>query len=160
MAGISIANIAELEFTADHNNDGDCNNIPAGNDPNEKVRYALTNDADGDGIADGSPCNLGREIWGGGLQPVAENINALNFVYLDAASTPLDDDGSGNVVASIPVIRSIRITLVARTGRGDPGYTNNTAYRNKQGTVIYTAPGDNFRRKSLTCEIRCRNLGL
>ena len=151
-AGINIANVAELEFTADHNDDGDCDNIPPGNDPNEKIRYALTNDADGDGIADGSPCNLGREIWGGGLQPVAENIDALNFVYFDASGvTP---------PATLADIRSIQITLVARTGRGDPGYTNNTAYRNKQGAVICTAPGDNFRRKSLTCEIRCRNLGL
>jgi len=162
-AGITIANVAELQFTKDENEDGDFTNPspPPANDTNEQIRYALTDDANEDGIADGSPCHLGRETWAGGLQPVAENIDALNFVYLDGASPPnvLDDDGNGNVVAHIPDIRSIQITIVARTGRGDPGYTNNISYQNQWGT-IYTAPGDDLRRKRLTTEVKCRNLGL
>lgn len=137
-AAIMIANVAELQFTIDENGDGDFTNPspPPTNDSNEQIRYALTNDANRDGIADGSPCNLGRETWGGGLQTVAENIDALNFVYLGEAGV-LDDDGNGNVVASIPDIRSIQITIVARTGREDP-----------------------LRHKRLTTEVKCRNLGL
>jgi len=82
-AAITIANVAELEFTKDENGDGDFT------DTNEQIRYALTDDDDGDGIADGSPCHLGRETGGaGGLQAVAENIDALNFVYLDEDGSP------------------------------------------------------------------------
>jgi len=149
-AAIMIANVAELQFTIDENGDGDFTNPspPPANDSNEQLRYALTNDADRDGIADGSPCNLGRETWGSGLQTLSENIDALNFVYLDA---------NGTITATLSDIRSVQVTIVARTSRGDPGYTNTTVYQNQQGP-IYTAPGDNFRRRLLTTFIRCRNL--
>ncbi len=161
-AGIRIANVAELQFTKDENGDGDFTNPspPPANDRNEQIRYSLRNDADGDGIADGSPCHLGRETWGGGLNTIAENIDALNFVYLNANGTPLDDDGNGNVIASIPNIRSIQVTLVARTGRAAPGYTDTASYMNQQGAEILAAQNDNFRRRRLTTNIKCRNLGL
>lgn len=113
-------------------------------DANENITYLLY-DPDGDGITD-----LGRDT-GGGNQLVAENIDALDFVYLDA---------NGTVTATLSDIRSVQVTLVARTSRGDPGYTNTTAYQNQQGITIYTAPGDNNRRRLLTTFIRCRNLGL
>ena len=112
-------------------------------DANENITYLLY-DPDGDGITD-----LGRDT-GGGNQLVAENIDALDFVYLDA---------NGTVTATLSDIRSVQVTLVARTSRGDPGYTNTTAYQNQQGITIYTAPGDNNRRRLLTTFIRCRNLG-
>ena len=112
-------------------------------DANENITYLLY-DPDGDGITD-----LGRDT-GGGNQLVAENIDALDFVYLDA---------NGTITATLSDIRSVQVTLVARTGRGDPGYTNTTVYQNQQGTTIYTALGDNNRRRLLTTLIRCRNLG-
>ena len=153
-AAIMIANVAELQFTIDENGDGDFTNPspPPANDSNEQLRYALTNDADRDGIADGSPCNLGRETWDGGLQTLSENIDALNFVYLDA---------NGTITATLSDIRSVQVTIVARTSRGDPGYTNTTVYQNQQDppTTILPAQNDNFRRRLLTTFIRCRNLG-
>ena len=113
-------------------------------DTNEDVTYSLYT---ADGIQ-----KLGRKSpLTATNQPVAENIDALDFVYLDANGAP---------TATISDIRSVQITLVARTGRRDPGYTNNTSYINQQGTPIYTAPNDNFRRKLLTAEVKCRNLGL
>ncbi len=84
-------------------------------------------------------------------QTVAENIDALNFAYLDE---------DGNVTANLSDIRSIEVSIVARTGRGDRGFTNIKTYKNLQNQNIYTAPGDNFRRRLLTCEIKSRNLGL
>ncbi len=83
-------------------------------------------------------------------QTVAENIDALNFAYLDE---------DGNVTANLSDIRSIEVSIVARTGRGDLGYTNIKTYKNLQSQTIYTA-NDNFRRRLLTCEIKSRNLGL
>lgn len=96
-------------------------------------------------------------------QPLAENIDALDFRYLPAPSppaalVPLDDDGMGNVVASIPLIRSVQATVVAGTERADPGYTDTRDYPNLQGTTILAAPNDNFRRRFLSTTIRCRNL--
>ena len=97
--------------------------------------------------------NITFSIGGGGIQRngtlIADNIDALDFVYLNA---------NGAVTASLLQIRSVQVSIVARTGKGDPGFTNSTAYQNQQGTVIYTAPGDNNRRRLLTTNIKCRNL--
>ena len=108
----------------------------------EDITYSLA-DNDGDGDID-----LERN---GDL--IAENIDALDFVYLDDASPP-------NVTANIDEIRSVQITLVARTGRAAPGYTDTKSYKNQQETVILAAQNDNFRRRRSTTSIRCRNLGL
>jgi type IV pilus assembly protein PilW len=152
-SAIMIANVAELQFTIDKNGDGDFTGIsPApANDPNEQIRYALTNDADEDGIADGSPCHLGRQTWSGGLQTVAENIDALNFVYLDA---------NGNTTTTLDDIRSVEITIVARTGRSLKPSPNNMVYYNQQDETILDAQNDKFSRKRLTAFINCRNLRL
>jgi len=85
------------------------------------------------------------------FSPVANNIEALNFVYLD---------GNGAVTANPLAIRAVQITVVARTSRRDPGYVDNTVYRNQQNTAIFTAGGDAFRRKILRAQVTCRNLGL
>ncbi len=95
---------------------------------------------------------------------IAENIDAINFVYLDADGTRLDDDTNGNVIYddSMAQIRSIQVTVVARTGKEDPHYTDSTTYVNKLGETIFTPAGDDvhFRRKVLRTSITCRNLGL
>jgi type IV pilus assembly protein PilW len=100
----------------------------------------------------------------GGNETIAQNIHKLNFVYLDGASPPnvLDDDGNGNVTTSISQIRSVQITIVAKTDSRDPQrkYTDTSSYMNQQGTVILPAQNDHFRRRLLTTTIRCRNLGL
>jgi type IV pilus assembly protein PilW len=162
-AGIATAEWNSIRVTSDiHDgvdNDGDgtvdeddeVGNADGVIDPtngNEDITYSLS-DSDGDGYND-----LERN----GIL-IAENIDALNFVYLNAVGTPLDDDGDGNVIANIPNIRSIQITIVARTGRDDTGYTNTAAYANQQGTVILLAQNDSFRRRRLTAQLKCRNLG-
>lgn len=148
-SAILTAGRATIRMTMDLNGDGD------NSDANEDVTYSLY-DSGGDGDQD-----LGRDV-GAGNQPLAENIDAIDFVYLDGADPPnvLDDDGAGNVVASIGQIRSVQITVVARTERADPTYIDTNAYANQQGTVILAAQNDNFRRAILTAEVRCRNFGL
>jgi len=163
-AAIMIANVAELQFTIDKNGDGDFTNPspPPANDSNEQIRYALTNDVNRDGIADGNPCNLGRETWGGGLQTVAENIDALDFVYLDGASPPnvLNPNRTNVASGDLSKIRSVEITIVARTDRSLRPSPNNMVYYNQQGETILGAQNDNFSRKRLTTFINCRNLRL
>lgn len=137
----------------------------------EQITYFLSNDANGDGIADSLNCSLQRQHWDGAVwQPspaadLAFNIDALNFVYLDGAGAPLDDDGSGNVTVSIPLIRSVQVTIVARAGQnprqGLPNQkVDNKVYRNQQDQIILPAQNDRFRRNILTTQVSCRNLGL
>jgi len=137
--GIQTASPNTMRFTLDITDDTDTG-PPDGDtgDANEDITYSLA-DNDGDGDND-----LERN---GNL--IAENIDALDFVYLDSNGAP---------TVSISNIRSVQVTIVARTGKGDPGFTNNTTYLNQQGTTIYTAPGDNKRRRRLTTTIKCRNL--
>ena len=113
-------------------------------DPNENITYTLA-DLDGNGITE-----IVRDA-GAGQQIVAENIDILDFRYLDE---------NGAITASAMLVRSIQITIVARTGRGDLGYQDTTDYTNLQGATILPAPNDNFRRKTLATNIKCRNLGL
>ena len=141
-AGILIANPNELSFNMDIVNAAGTSFQPDGllTGPNETVRYAI------------SAGNLGRDT-GGGLQPLARNVNALDFVYLDA---------DGNVTAALDDIRAIQVTIVARAGDAAGGFrhahTDSDDYLNQQGTVIFTAPGDSFRRLRLTTTIACPNL--
>lgn len=144
-AGIVNAGANTLSFTMDIGNTAGDSFEPDGllNGPNEQVRYAIN--ANGD---------LGRDT-GGGLQPLARNVDALDFVYFDQ---------DGNVTATLADIRSVQITIVARAGRAAPGFmktaVDNTTYSNPQGTVILAAPGDSFRRFLLTTTVNCRNLGV
>jgi type IV pilus assembly protein PilW len=152
-ASILVADDAQLQFQSDDNGDGDFID-GVDNDPMEQIRYAMTGGGD-----------LGRQLWNGPLTPLAENIDSINFVYLDGADPP-------NVLAT-PVpeinrseIRSVQITIVARSGQNIPGLfyrkTDDRIYRNQQGTIILdkSAVPDTFRRRLLTAEVRCRNLGL
>jgi type IV pilus assembly protein PilW len=155
-AAILTATAAEFSFTMDvENNAGSPKSDGDTDDGNETIRYALNRDANRDGQADQIPCDLGRDT-GGGLQPFAENIDALNFVYLDENGNPL------SAGFSLDQIRAVQITLVARSGEQLRGllwaYKDDTVYFNQQGEVILPAQGDTLRRLLLTTTVYCRNL--
>jgi type IV pilus assembly protein PilW len=143
-AGIIRATPELISFTLDIRG-ANAQDPPDGDtsDPNERITYALY-DSNRDGVND----TLGRRTGGGWNSPAAENMDALNFVYLDEDGTPT------NVLSEI---RSVEVTLLARTARGDPEYRDNTVYANQRGAVIYAA-NDNFRRKMLNANVKCRNL--
>ena len=155
-ARITLADRADLRMQMDINEDGNTGD-PAPDDANEIVRYALTNDQDRNGIADATPCRLGRATRAGNLQPAASNIDALNFVYLDASGTVL-----ATPVSNPNLIRTIQVTMVAREGTRVPvlsyKITNTRTYQNQQGQVVLPAQNDNFRRLILTSNIYCRNM--
>jgi len=156
-ARIEVATATMMRFTMDiHDgvdNDGDGSideDDEAGSgdgdtgDVNENIIYVRL-DPDGDGIFD----LLRRDGVVPGDQLIAENIDALDFVYLDQ---------DGNVTGTLGEIRSVQITVVARTARFDRGYRDTDSYLNQQGTVILPQQGDSFRRRRLTAEAICRNL--
>jgi type IV pilus assembly protein PilW len=156
-ASILVADSDEIQFEVDRNADGDFDTglpAPDDEDPNEKIRYALTGTGD-----------LGREVWGNGLEAVAENIEVLDFVYFKKES-----DGSLTKLVTpvaaieLPNIYSIQITIIARSGRNVPGLMmkqrDNRTYTNQQGDNLLVDPNDNFRRILLTADVRCRNQNL
>ena len=132
-AGIVVATATSLTITEDMNGDGSITG-------DESITYSLADsDADGDNDLERNS-NL-----------IAENIDALDFVYLD------ENDASTAIPSEI---RSIQITLVAKTQKVDQGYHDTITYTNQGGTPIFGPPNDSFRRRRLTAEVKCRNLGL
>ena len=115
------------------------------NDPNpcngEHITYSLVGD---ELMRDDLTC-------GAGNQAIVNNVDALDFVFLD------EDD---NVTATLADIRAVEVSLVVRTRSEDYEYVNGNSYTNMQGTEIYKANDDNFRRLLLTARVECRNIGI
>ncbi len=139
VAGLTTVLANTFGFTMDLNDDGDVG------DPNETVLYTLAANASG------TLCLMRNT--GGGNNPVAENIEALNFVYLDRFRSP---------TSSAMDVRSVQITIVAKSSRVNPGFfniqTDNQVYMNQQGAIVLPAMNDTFRRMAVTTDIKCRNL--
>ena len=105
-------------------------------------------DSDGDGTPD--PLPLGRQTGGGGYQDIAENIQALEFRYLDA---------NGAVTAAIGNIRSVQISILARAGQPDRNFNNTMTYTAASG-ANWGPYNDNFRRRLLITNVQLRNAEL
>jgi len=135
----------KIAFTIDDNNSGFIEN-----NHDELVAYRLNNNILEKFIIDPGS---GAVSW----PAVADNIDVLDFVYLDGNNPP---NVLATPLANPADVRSVQVTIIARTGRGDPKYADTNVYRNQQGTVLLPAPLDNVRRRLLTTNIKCRNLGL
>jgi type IV pilus assembly protein PilW len=73
----------------------------------------------------------------------------------DAA--PANVTGTANAT-QLGQIRAVRIWILARAGREDPDYVNPNSY--KVGANVIPAANDNFRRRLLSVNVKCRNMGL
>jgi prepilin-type N-terminal cleavage/methylation domain-containing protein len=87
------------------------------------------------GLSGGKTVLRRNENTGGGGQPVAENIESLQFTYIDA---------NGNLTANPSHIRMVKVTVIAKTNTLDPEYK----------------AGDGYRRRTLSSHIKVRNMGL
>ena len=76
------------------------------------------------GPSEGKSCLLRDDHLGAGPQPVAENVETLQFAYFDV---------NGNPTANPPDIRMIQLNVVARTDMSDPDIAKT---------------GDGFRRRT------------
>jgi type IV pilus assembly protein PilW len=147
-ARIVTATASTLTFTLDSDDDGSITDGDAG----DSITYDLAG------------TTLRRQG-----QPVADNISKLNFVYLDDSgdSIPYATLTAAKLTEEPTLVKSIQITLVARSEREDQNFTNKTQYYNQvrknedweDDKPFFTAPGDRFRRRLLTTMVRCRNLG-
>jgi type IV pilus assembly protein PilW len=95
--------------------------------------------------------NLGRSINGSQNYAIADNIDALDFVFFDRF---------GAQTTSPTQVVSVQITIVARANRDDLDYTNTISYKNASGTEILAPQNDRRRRRLLTTRVKCRNLSL
>jgi len=86
------------------------------------------------GMFEGKSCLMRDDHLGGLGQPVAENVESLQFRYFDA---------NGIETANPKDIRMIQVTIVARSDQVDP----------KLAKV-----GDGFRRRTMISNIQLRNL--
>ena len=143
-AGIdSTSNATCIYFTEDANDppDGDTN------DANENIKYSLS----GNDLRRTTGNSLSCNTTAGDSGTIAENISALNFVYLDA---------DGTTVVAPENARSVEITIVAQTSRSDPDYTNTFVYSNLRGDWQFDPADDGFHRRHLSTLVKCRNQGL
>jgi type IV pilus assembly protein PilW len=155
-AGITTALAGQISFTQDTNGDGDT--ADSGEIIDIGFSPAAGKDADRNGIPDTvvagvpEPLSLGRQTGGAGnYQPMAENIQAIEFQYLDE---------DGNVTATLANIRSIQISILAVAGRPDQNFTNTMTYTAASGAIWGPYNNDHLRRRLLITTVQCRNLGL
>ena len=147
------------------------------NDDGERVHYFLLEDEDtnnngvldageddnGNGVLDTG--RLRREVWDRASasydppQTIITNVSALNFFYIKEDGSPvtlLPENDSG----ILDKIETVEITMVVRATNEDYRITNSETYENLQGTPIYTAPGDNLRRRAMSMRVKIRNAQL
>jgi type IV pilus assembly protein PilW len=150
-AAVIFANDTQLVFTSDQDGDGAISTSPFVV-PEEMIRYTLNGG------------NLGRQSYTNPVEAVAENIEVLDFVYLDDNGQPLPTPMNAGD-PNLALIRSVQVTLIAKSGSGaNPAVlmmkrTDNRTYQNQQGDQILVNPNDEFRRLLFTTDVKCRNLG-
>ena len=174
---ILVATNNRLQFTMDVRGNAVNANSADGdtNDADENIAYTLTArntttntavaaDSNNDGIIDsggGASWNwgnsitpsLGRQTGGaGGFQPLADNVEALEFNYL------LSDGTTTLTPGDLNDIRAVQVSFLARTTNPDPDFLHTGTYTTASG-VVWTPPQDRFRRRLVLTTIQCRNLG-
>jgi type IV pilus assembly protein PilW len=153
--GTTTTNATNIAFTIDQ----DSNGVIDIDADDEQIAYRLDN-------ATGAlqKFRVSDDTW----QTVADNISALDFVYLDLNGADITASVIANPTSQyattnlpfIDSIRSIEMSIVARTGRIDKSFPGTPAYSNQQGAEILAAQNDNYRKRLINTTIFCRNLGL
>jgi type IV pilus assembly protein PilW len=145
-ASITAANSTSLSFEKDIT---DTAGTAAEGDgtldgPNETVTYSFV----------AGENSFKRESkTGDGLQPFTENIENVEFLYTL-------DDGTDSLNPADPSrIRSVTITMLARTRIEDHNYTNNQTYTTAS-TATWGPYNDGYRRRLHVSRVLCRNMGL
>ena len=141
-------NLISFSFVADDDgtdNDNDGSTDEAGE--LETITYDVY-DAYGDGDND-----IGRQVGTATKRAIAENIEQLELFYtLSNGTTTLTP-------ATLSDIRTVQITILARAGKPDRKFTNTSTYTTPGGQT-WGPFNDNFRRRFMTTNVKCRNMGL
>ena len=154
-AGITAADVNGITFTLvadDDGNDNDSDGTVDEADELETISYDLydtsvDNDTDLD--------DIGRQV-GGLKRAIAENIEAMAFIYTLDDGTQVTNTTSN---AEREKIRSIQLSLLARSDSEDRKFDNPAVYSPASG-IVWGPYNDGFRRRLITMHIGCRNMGL
>lgn len=147
---VTSTDSTHIAFVTDRDEDGQIN----ADDHDEQIAYRIDSNR-----LEKYMYNVSAGAWQ--WESIAENIDALNFVYRDQNNTPITISST-----TLENIRSVDITIVARTGEKDRDFTDTQEYLNQENVEIFD-PKDNgytdvekFRRRLLTTNIACRNMGI
>lgn len=171
-ATISAATATSITFSQVADTDGVDNNLNGFTDEAGELN-TITYSLYVPYVAEGNTVSaIGRVANGLPVQPLAENIQALEFVYLDAGGIP---------TATLADIATIQVSILARADRADPNFVNTLSYFpascpqpappalpddtlvpaawNFDGVIgnNSNAFNDNFRRRLLIATIQLRN---
>lgn len=159
-AGITTADVGALVLTKDLTGDGiisgssDFETVQFGFNGSDSNSDGIPNDVDGDGFSDGATFYRNNGD-GNGFQPIADNIQAIEFIYLDE---------NEEKTSSKAEIRYIQITILARAGQKDIEFTNSATYTTAGGQTWGPfgdgANPDHYRKRMLTAVVHCRNMGM
>ncbi len=151
-AGVTMATISQFGFTQDLDEDENVTTVPS-----ETVTFKLNSDSNGDGIVDGGGVStIGRKTGAGVVfQPVAENIQSIEFYYFLSNAAPT----STPTVAQRENIHSVQISILARAENTDKRFINTQSYATPSGQ-IWGPFNDNYRRRFMVFQVNCRNMGL
>ena len=102
------------------------------------------------GVSDGKAVLQRNENTGGGPQPLANNIENIQFEYFDDANPPkqLVPPIAG---VDLEKIRMIRVTVTARTSMKDSDYKGGPDYVEGEGS---------YRKRQISSNIQIRNMGV
>jgi len=122
--GITYAGNDTIKFAADLNGNGSItpDDPSDGDNANENIAY----DADLSLGVKSLRRNSKYTKSGSSYQPVVENVESLNFIYYD---------GAGSITANLANIRSVKITIVTRTAKDDPSYTDANGHHHHHYTL-------------------------
>jgi len=134
---------ANIAFTADLDGDSTINAAETDMAKMEQIAYRLNG-------TDLQRYALLADKW----QTVAENIQAVEFLYTLSAGPPTTTPAG----ADLPNIREVTITLFARSTNQEQGFVALATFPTASGALLPTLPG--FRYRLLTLTIKCRNMGL
>ncbi|HKK67984.1 MAG TPA: prepilin-type N-terminal cleavage/methylation domain-containing protein [Bacteroidales bacterium] len=135
----SNGNPLGFTFVADNDND-DNDNDGTTDEPGELkfIEYDLYVGYSSQGETGN---DIGRKIGAGNRQALAENIQSLQFTYLDKNGNAMAFTANKIPISDLPDIRSIQIAITATADVDERDYTG----------------GNN---RTLTTTVKCRNLGL
>jgi type IV pilus assembly protein PilW len=89
-------------------------------------------------------------------QALVEDIQEVEFLYILEDGTEVTTPSA----AQLPLIRSVQVSILARTAVDDPDYTDTKSYTPASGTVTWGPFNDRRRRQLLMQTVQYRNIGL
>lgn len=130
--------------------------------PNEDVLYAVSERTGSLGRQTFRPDEDGERTRTGGLQPVLNDVDVLDFVYLDAFGNILPETDL-KAASGRERIRQIQVTIIARYEKQrhllPSGQGGNRIFRNLSGEALNGGKpfADSLRRQKMSAAISLRN---